>query len=194
MTITHNNTIGVPTHLTEEFAALAAALSRSTVQVHELTSRNGGSGVIWRADGLIITNSHVVSGSHATVKLSDGRVFDAEVTARNPERDLAVLQIKATDLPTATVGDSDALRVGQMVLAIGNPFGLVGVTTGIIHAMSSNGCSSHWVQADVRLFPGNSGGPLADAGGRVIGINSMIAGGLAFAVPSNAVEYFLSLE
>ena len=193
MTITHNNTIGVPTHLTEEFAALAAALIRSTVQVRELSSPNCGSGVIWRPDGLIITNSHVVSGSRATVELSDRRVFDAAVTARNPERDLAALQIKAADLPPATVGDSDALRVGEMVLAIGNPFGLFGVTTGIIHAISSKGRSSHWVQADVRLFPGNSGGPLADAKGRVIGINSMIAGGLAFAVPSNAVECFLSL-
>ena len=115
MTITHNNTIGVPTHLTEEFAALAAALIRSTVQVRELSSPNGGSGVIWRPDGLIITNSHVVSGPRAIVELSDGRVFDAAVTARNPERDLAALQIKAADLPPATVGDSDALRVGEMV-------------------------------------------------------------------------------
>lgn len=181
--ITQNHTI--------EFADLAAKLSRSTVQVR-IRGFGGASGVIWSSDGLIITNAHVVRGSHATVELSDGRVFDAAVTAMNPERDLAALQVEAKDLPSATIGDSDALRVGELVLAIGNPLGLVGaLTTGIIHAIGSKDApSSQWVQADVRLFPGNSGGPLADAGGRVIGINSMIVGGLALAVPSNAVELF----
>lgn len=178
---------------TTEFADLAAELSRSTVQVR-LRGFGGASGVIWRPDGLIITNAHVVRGSHATVELSDGRVFDAAVTAKDPERDLAALQVEAKDLPAATIGDSDTLRVGELVLAIGNPLGLVGaLTTGIIHAIGSKDASSSqgWVQADVRLFPGNSGGPLADAGGRVIGINSMIVGGLALAVPTNAVERFL---
>lgn len=181
------------TRLANELAAVAERLCCSTVQV--LSGKGGvGSGVIWHPDGLIITNAHVASGSRATIKLLDGRVFEAAVTIRDPVCDLAALKIEAVDLPVANVGDSDALRIGELVLAIGNPLGLFGaLTTGII---SRNGfieasTSQRWVMADVRLSPGNSGGPLADAQGRVIGINSMIVGGLALAVPSNAVESFL---
>jgi serine protease Do len=178
------------TRVTEELAAVAARLSLSTVQVR--SRRFGaGSGVIWHSSGLIITNAHVVRGSRARVELSDGRVFDAVCTGRNLQRDLAALKVPAADLSAATVGDSDALRVGELVLAVGNPLGLVGaVTTGIIYAIGPKDASSKWVQADVRLAPGNSGGPLADAQGRIIGINTIIAGGLALAVPSNVVERF----
>ncbi len=187
-----NNTSG-QTNLGSELAAVAERLCRSTVQV--LSARGGvGSGVIWDPDGLIITNAHVAHGSRATVKLLDGRVFEAAVTAKDPARDLAALKVEAADLLAATVGDSDALRVGELVLAVGNPLGLVGaLTTGIISCNSALEAPSQqrWVMADVRLSPGNSGGPLADARGQVIGINSMIVGSLALAVPSNAVERFL---
>lgn len=189
MAITPNDA----TTATEELAAVAAALSRSTVQVR--SRRFGvGSGVIWHSSGLIITNNHVVRGPRAKVELSDGRVLDAVCTSRDPQRDLAALTVSAADLSAATIGDSDTLRVGELVLAVGNPLGHVGVlTTGIIHAIGPKDALTKWVQADVRLAPGNSGGPLADAQGRVIGINSAIAGGLALAVPSNAVERFLRL-
>jgi serine protease Do len=176
-----------------ELATVAARLRRSTVQVRG-RGPGGGSGVIWRPDGLIITNAHVARGPRATVELWDGRVLAATVTARDPQRDLAALAVDASDLPAAPVADSGALRVGELVLAVGNPFGVVGaLTIGIVHAigLAGEGGRQRWVQADVRLAPGNSGGPLADARGRVIGINSMIAGGLALAVPSNAVERFL---
>jgi serine protease Do len=153
----------------------------------------GGSGVIWNADGLIITNAHVARGKNATVELWDNRTFEGPVIARDEERDLAAIKITAADLPAAPVGDSTALRVGEIVVAVGNPLGMVGaVTTGIVHAASGVGRRQEWVQADVRLAPGNSGGPLANARGEVIGINSMIAGGLALAVPSSAVERFLA--
>lgn len=186
MTITPNQ----PTSVTE-LAAVAAALRRSTVQVH--SRRMGvGSGVIWNS-GLIITNAHVVRGSRATVELSDGRVLDAACTVRDVHQDLAALKVAAVDLSAATIGDSDTLRVGQLVLAVGNPLGTVALTTGIIHAIDSKDAFSKWVQADVRLAPGNSGGPLADAQGRVIGINTLIAGGVALAVPSNVVERFVRL-
>jgi serine protease Do len=177
----------------DELAAVAAALSRSAVQVQS-RRLGAGSGVIWYSDGLIITNAHVVRGSRATVKLADGRVFDAACTNRDRQRDLAALKIDATDLPAATIGDSDALRVGELVLAVGNPLGVVGaLTTGIIHATPKN-TPRRWVQADIRLAPGNSGGPLANAQGIVIGINTVvIAGGLALAIPSNTVERFLRL-
>lgn len=180
------------TRATEDLAAVAAALNHSTVQVKS-RGFGVGSGVIWNPS-LIITNSHVVRGSRATVELADGRVFDAVCSSRDQNRDLAALKVTATDLPAATIGDSDNLRVGELVLAVGNPLGFVGaVTTGIIYAIATKDTLSRWVQADIRLAPGNSGGPLADAQGRVIGINSVIAGGLALAVPSNAVERFLRL-
>lgn len=179
--------------LTDVFVSIAEQLRRATVQVSG-RGPGGGSGVIWRADGLIITNAHVARGPQARVKLWDDRTFDATVTARDDGCDLAALQIDATDLPAAVIGDSDTLRVGELVLAVGNPLGLNGaLTTGVVHAAASTESPRQqaWVRADVRLAPGNSGGPLADAHGRVIGINSMIAGGLALAVPSNAVARFL---
>lgn len=178
--------------LGDEVARVAEALRRATVQVRG-RGPGSGSGVIWSADGLIITNAHVALGSQAEVELWDGRVLPAEVTQRDEERDLAALKVNATDLPAAPLGDSDALRVGEVVLALGNPLGIIGaLTTGIVHATTTDGARGRaWVQADVHLAPGNSGGPLADAQGRVVGINSMIAGGLALAVPSNAVRRFL---
>lgn len=179
--------------LAAEFVAMAERLRRSTVQVRG-RGPGGGSGVIWRPDGLIITNAHVARGSEAIVELWDGRVLEGQVTARDQRRDLATIQLTATELPAAVIGDSAELRVGELVLAVGNPLGLVGaLTTGIVHAVTpvEGRRGQHWVQADVRLAPGNSGGPLANAYGQVIGINSMINGGLALAVPSNDVERFL---
>lgn len=171
--------------LNDAFAQVAESLQRSTVQVQ--TRRRGiGSGVIWRSTGLIITNSHVVRGQSATVRLSDGRNFTAPVTARNSQRDLAALQIDATDLPAIAVG-IDPLRVGELVFAVGHPRGEIGaVTAGIIHTVAQS-----WIQADIRLAPGNSGGALANAAGNVIGINTMIANGLGLAIPSRTVERFL---
>ena len=175
--------------LNEELVAVAEALNRSTVQVQSRRF-GGGSGVIWNSNGLIITNAHVIRGMGAKVKLSDKRVLNAVCIKRDTIRDLAALKVDATDLPAATIGDSDALKVGELVLAVGNPLGFVGaVTTGIIHATAL--FPRRWVEADIRLAPGNSGGALADAQGRIIGINTVIAGGLALAVPSNTVERFL---
>src|SRR5262249_17633358 len=138
------------------------------------------------------TNAHVVRGPRLTVALADGRSLDAALTARDPHRDLAALAVDAHDLPAADVADSDHLRVGDLGLAVGNPLGMIGaLATGIIHSTGAIG-TRRWIQADVSLAPGNSGGPLADARGRVIGINAMVAGGLALAVPSNTVTEFLS--
>lgn len=175
------------------FATLAERLCRSTVQVQSRRS-GGGSGVIWHPDGLIVTNAHVARGSRATVELSDGRTLEATVAARDLPSDLAALKVKVTHLPAITAGNASTLRVGELVLAVGNPHGLAGaLTTGIVHTVGSKDTfgSPRWVQADVRLAPGNSGGPLADAEGRVIGINSRIVDGLALAIPSNTVARFL---
>jgi serine protease Do len=176
------------------FGEVAEALRRTTVQVSS-SGRGFGSGVILSADGLIVTNAHVVRSSHTQVKLWDGRTLEAAVTSRDLTRDLAALLTSASNLPAATLADSSKARVGEFVLAVGNPLGFVGaLSAGIIHAAGSVrglGMSS-WLQADVKLAPGNSGGPLANAQGRVLGINTMVAGGLALAIPSNDVARFLA--
>jgi serine protease Do len=175
------------------FGEVAEQLRRSTVLI-ETGDRGSGAGVIWGGDGLIVTNAHVARGPDARVELWDGRQLEAVITSRDPQLDLAALRISANDLPRVSPADSSKLRPGELAIAIGNPLGFVGaLTTGVIHAVGPLGGmgSRTWVQANVRLASGNSGGPLADARGRVIGINTMVAGRLALAIPSNAVHQFL---
>lgn len=185
------------------FGEIAEQLRRSTVLI-QAGSRGSGSGILWPGDGLpeavsgnglVVTNAHVVRGSRARVQLWDGREFDGTVKSRDPRYDLAQLHIDAVNLPPASVADSSRVRPGELAIAIGNPLGFVGaLATGVIHAVGPIGGlgSQAWVQADVRLAPGNSGGPLANARGEIIGVNTMVAGGLALAIPSNAVRDFLS--
>jgi serine protease Do len=178
------------------FGEVAEQLRRSTVLVLP-GERGNGSGVIWSADGVIVTNAHVARASQMRVQLWDGREFDAALVSRDTRRDLAELRVKATNLPAVVAADSSQVRSGELAIAIGNPLGFVGaLTTGVVQAVGPlrHFGSQPWVQADVRLAPGNSGGPLADARGRVIGINTMVAGRLALAVPSNAVTSFLAAD
>ncbi len=176
------------------FGEIAEQLRRSTVLIHS-GSRGSGSGVIWSSDGVLVTNAHVVRTACPIVRLWDGREFNAVVHSRDPVHDLAQLRIDAVNLPAATPADSSQLRPGELAIAIGNPMGFVGaLATGVIHGLGpirGLGWRS-WVQADVRLAPGNSGGPLADARGQIIGINTMVAGRLALAIPSNTVRDFLA--
>jgi serine protease Do len=182
-------------------AAVAGALRAVTVAVRaDRLGRGaaGGSGLVWTADGTVVTNAHVVRGDRAAVHTADGRRLDARVVRRDDARDLAELRVGARDLAAADVGDSDALRPGEVVLALGHPLGVPNaLSMGIVHSVGPHptrlpGDRRRWVQADVRLAPGNSGGPLADARGRVVGVNSMIVAGLALAVPSRAVARFLA--
>ena len=175
------------------FGEVAEVLRRSTVQVS--SGRGFGSGVILGTDGLIVTNAHVVGASQTRVKLWDGRTLEAVVSARDRGRDLAMLRASGSGLPAATLADSSKVRVGELVFAIGSPMGFAGaLSTGVIHAtgMVRGLGPNAWLQADVQLAPGNSGGPLADAQGGVVGINTMVAGGLALAVPSNDVVNFMA--
>ena len=178
----------------EGFGPIAERLRRSTVQV--MSGRHGqGSGFIVKSEGVIVTNAHVVGPPPLSVRLWDGSSFPAQLEARNARRDLAVLRIPARGLAPATLGNSDNLRVGELVMAVGNPLGFMGaVTTGIVHAVGRRpGLGpTQWIQAEVQLAPGNSGGPLVDARGNVVGVNSMVVGGLGLAVPSNAVARFLA--
>jgi len=176
------------------FGEIAEQLRRSTVLIHA-GGRGSGSGVIWSSDGTLVTNAHVVRSTRPSVQLWDGREFEATIHSRDSLRDLARLHINAKDLPAASAADSSQLRPGELAVAIGNPMGFVGaLATGVIHGLGPlRGLGPHsWVQAEVRLAPGNSGGPLANAYGRVVGINTMVAGRLALAIPSNAVRDFLS--
>lgn len=180
--------------LMRELEDIAKRLRAATVKVQRRRS-GGGSGVIWRSSGLIVTNAHVAPGPQATVKLADGSTLTGTVTARDYEHDLAALWVEAHDLPAVMPGDSDALLVGQLVLAIGNPRHATGaLRIGIVHAFGRATASARrrWVEADIDLPPGYSGGPLSDAAGQIIGINSMAArDGRGFAVPSKTVAAFL---
>jgi serine protease Do len=178
--------------LDDSMVAVAAGLRRVTARVIDGDRPSHGAGVVWTGDGVIVTNAHVAR-RHATVVLADGRRFAARIEACDVRSDLAALRIDASVQP-ADVGDSDRLRVGDLVLAVGHPFGLSGaLTTGLVHALGPHDglAPARFIHAAVRLAPGNSGGPLADASGRVIGVNSMVVGGLALAVPSNVVVDFL---
>ncbi len=228
--------------LSEELAATVERLQASVVQVR--AGRGGiGSGVIWEQrpvgagvegaepEVLVITNEHVAraaGGGGIGLLVNDGRTLQAEVIAHDPEHDLALLRTRASGLVAVEVGDSTALRVGELVIAVGNPFGMINtLTAGIVAARAPvdpdlqlepadpdprpgaaqpprrregdeprerASRTPDLIQADIRLYPGNSGGPLADARGRVVGINSMVGGGLAFAIPSRIVQQFIAIS
>ncbi|MFQ5916333.1 MAG: DegQ family serine endoprotease [Candidatus Binatia bacterium] len=162
-----------------------------------------GSGFVINRDGFILTNNHVVENSEKiVVKLSDGREFQAEIIGRDAKTDIAVIKIDAdNDLPTAPLGDSDRLEVGEWVLAIGNPFGLEhSVTSGIVSAKGRHigaGPYDNFIQTDASINPGNSGGPLMNLRGEVVGINTAIFSrgggniGIGFAIPINLAKELL---
>jgi serine protease Do len=176
--------------LGNELARVAERLRRATVQVRDGSALGSGSGVIWSPDGLIVTNAHVARSPVEQVILSDGREFTARLVARDARRDLAALQIEGRDLPTLTVRDATSLRAAELLIAVGHPWGeLNALAVGMVHSAMKHPTSM--LAADLRLAPGNSGGPLADAEGQLVGINSMIMSGFALAIPTNVVTVFL---
>ena len=166
----------------------------------ERVERSLGSGVIVAEDGYIITNNHVVAGAtQVTVSLADKREFEAKVVGTDPKTDVALLKIDGTDLPVVPLGNSDRARVGDIVLAIGNPFGIgQTVTMGIISATGRSHVGivdyENFIQTDAAINPGNSGGALVDIAGNLVGINTAIISrtggyqGIGFAVPANIVK------
>jgi serine protease Do len=193
---------GGPGSISSAVAQMIVRSQESVVQVRN--GGRGGAGVVWDKSGLVLTNDHVVGGRRdARVTLRDGRTFGAEVARRARDLDLALLRLRDAPggLPAAPVGDSDALRVGELVYAIGHPWGRLGaVTAGVVSgslvAAGPGGrlprSRARYVRSDLALAPGNSGGPLLNARGEVVGINAMISGRAAFSIPSNAASAWLA--
>lgn len=187
--------------LDADSANIVAAAIPSVVRI---ASDEGslGAGTIWHSDGLIITNAHVVlaRGNGAVrrlrVELADGRQFNAQVIARDEREDLAALAIAASGLKAIALGDSQRARVGEWVLALGHPWGIAdSLTAGIIIGAGDNlpeQAGREWLALSLQLRPGHSGGPLLNASGALIGINTMIAGpNVGFAIPIHRVKAFL---
>jgi serine protease Do len=185
--------------LTGELEALAARLRDFTVRISTHDSRVGGvgAGIVWPTStgAIVITNAHVVPPRHGglAVETASGLEAEARVIARDLGRDLAALTI--VDPPNewpapATIGDARRLRVGEIVVALGHPLGVGGaLSVGVVHA-GPNG-DDQLVRADIRLAPGNSGGPLATLHGDVVGVNCMVARGLGIAIPARVAEQFV---
>ncbi|HZR43163.1 MAG TPA: trypsin-like peptidase domain-containing protein [Ktedonobacteraceae bacterium] len=198
-TFSTQSSFPLPDVFSSALTELFSTVQPSIVQVRN-GQRGGGTGIIWGTDGRIITNNHVIAGDKATihVHLVDGRTLDATILHRNPRLDLALLKVTANDLKALPVGDSSNLRVGEWVFAIGHPWGQRwSVTAGIVSTISSvqlaNNFTTHYIKSDVLLAPGNSGGPLLNADGHVVGVNAMIFGGdLSVAIPSNVVNTWLA--
>jgi serine protease Do len=175
-----------------DLGALATELRRITLAVLG-GDHVAGSGVAW-APGWVVTNAHVARESHVTLQRADGARAEARVVARDPEEDLALLHAPGLSGTDAMRTDGGEVRVGALVVAVGHPFGVRGaMTAGIVHALGPLVHGGRpWIQADLTLAPGNSGGPLADAHGRVIGVNTMVAGTLALAIPASRVLRFVA--
>lgn len=179
-------------------AVVSVHVNRS--RAHEAHAEGAGSGIILTPDGFILTNHHVVDeAQHIDITMTDGRSFHAQRIGIDPFTDLAVIRINANGLPFASLGNSEKLRAGQMVVAIGNPYGFQNtVTAGVISALGRNLRSpsgrliENVIQTDVSLNPGNSGGPLVNSNGDVIGINTAMilqAQGISLAIPSATANW-----
>jgi serine protease Do len=182
--------------LSAEMTDVVSRTRRSLVQITNGHMAGNGAGIIWRSNGLIITNAHVVRRKSVNVTLPDGHKLPAKILAHDPATDIAALKIEADDLPVIEVGDSEGLRPGEWVFAVGHPFGVEGAATAGVVIGTGRTLPEHggrdWVMVNVRLRPGNSGGPLVDAQGRLVGVNTIMtsaeSGG---AVPAHVVRQFI---
>jgi serine protease Do len=181
----------------------AALIERVRPSIVRVRGRGpaGASGVIWRP-GAVLTNHHVVAGTGGAVRvaLADGRTCAARLVRASPQLDLALIEVEADGLRPAPIGDAWRLRLGELVFAVGHPWGQPWVvTTGIVSGLGpvrlpGREAAAGLIRSDVRLAPGNSGGPLLDARGEVVGLNAMILGGdLAVAIPSDVARRWVEV-
>ena len=202
-----------PTNLLKQIDAdLSAVVEQVRGSLVEISNgrRGHGAGTIWHPDGLIVTNAHVVHVQSPKVTLPDGQELPARLLAHDPALDVAALKVDASNLPTVALGDSTKLRAGEWVLALGHPWGVEGAATGGIvigvgsewpelprpgrgdSRVSRSQTGGEWLVASLHLRPGHSDGPMVDAHGRLVGINTMMAGlGVGVAVPVHVVKRFL---
>jgi S1-C subfamily serine protease len=193
--------------VTQVVEAVGPSVVAISIRKKRASNRPGdegaGSGVIITPDGFVLTNNHVVEDSEdLEVSLTDGRSFGAQVIGTDPATDLAVIRISDGSLPASELGDSDGLKVGQLVIAIGNPLGFQStVSAGVVSALGRSLRSQAGrlidgvIQTDVALNPGNSGGPLVDSRGRVVGVNTAMiymAQGISFAIPINTARWVVT--
>jgi serine protease Do len=205
--------LGIDGEIDAALKSLVAEVQGSLAAIHN-GNWGAGAGVVWRSDGLILTNDHVLGGGRhgrafrhrltspppgdLRITLADGREFTARILARKADFDLALLKIQTSGLQPARIADSRRLRVGMMVLAVGHPWGQRNtVTAGILSGLGKartrqGGQEVPILRTDVQLAPGNSGGPLVDLTGGVVGINTLVIGGdLGVAIPSHVAAAFL---
>jgi serine protease Do len=172
-------------------SALAERVRQSTVELRS-GAHHLGAGIAWGED-LVLTNAHVASDDRPEVTSARGRTRAARLIARDPARDIALLRVSDLDLAPVSLGRADRLRPGMLVFAVGHPLGVVGaLSTGVVHAVGTApsrlfppgpGQRFRWLQLDLDVAPGNSGGPVLDAAGEVVGLTTMISAGLTLAVP-----------
>jgi serine protease Do len=186
-------TFGSARAFSSNASALADLLRRAVVEVR--TSENGsGTGIVWGGAGLVVTNAHCVPRGASLEVDADGKWRAARVIAYHPKHDLALLASSTVSGPLLELRDTESLRAGELVFAHGHPLGVRdALAMGVVHAIARDQRTNEprWVVADVRLAPGNSGGPLVDADGRLVGVNSMVVNGLGVAVPASLVQRFV---
>jgi serine protease Do len=174
--------------------SLADSLARAVVQVRTRDTGSGGTGLIWGSTGVVITNAHCVPNGETIELSSGGRWREARVIAYHPPHDLALLASPSLSAPSLELRDAESLRPGELLFAHGHPLGVRdALAMGVLHdvARDRRTGAPRWIVADVRLAPGNSGGPLVDAEGRLVGINSMVVNGLGVAVPAALAYQFV---
>ena len=180
---------------TSNLNGLAEVLQQTVVEVRSGETASG-TGIIWGGAGLVVTNAHCIRRGASLEVIAGGKWREAHALAYHPHHDLALLAAPSVTGPLLELRDPESLRAGELLFAHGHPLGIRdALAMGVLHAVTRDKSgSARWIVADVRLAPGNSGGPLVDAEGRLVGINSMVVNGLGVAVPASMVQRFVELS
>jgi len=186
------STLGTARATSSNLNGMSELLRQAVVEVRSGESASG-TGIIWGGAGLVVTNAHCVRRRAALLVGDGGKWRGAQALAYHPDHDLALLAAPSVSGPLLEIRDPETLRAGELVFAYGHPLGVRdSLAMGVVHAVTRDRTKyPRWVVADVRLAPGNSGGPLVDAEGRLVGINSMVVNGLGVAVPASLVQRFV---